>query len=292
MIDELSIKWLQFFWTCLIHIQIRESVRPSKPPRRCTLSGRTCNWTFLRCSIALPKQWAWIAKEEVPAEALPCGSSCIASALWVAHGASRSSEKPARRTRKEKPARRTSQQEEQEKKSQQEEQEKKSQQEEQEKKSQQTNIAMPRSFAWPQRHSPALRLCSPTGQRTQSGQAFLDVRRCLQPQIDHSASNLSKKAARYQKEQQVWLLTLAHSSLCLLSARKSGAVPHPVVSQSQTAYSRKITQTSHTKHIPNTDTYQTRTLNTRTHTDKNSCKEPQEARRPPHKAWNLQSLGG
>ena len=179
-----------------------------------------------------------------------------------------------------------------EKKSQQEEQEKKSQQEEQEKKSQQTNIAMPRSFAWPQRHSPALRLCSPTGQRTQSGQAFLDVRRCLQPQIDHSASNLSKKAARYQKEQQVWLLTLAHSSLCLLSARKSGAVPHPVVSQSQTAYSRKITQTSHTKHIPNTDTYQTRTLNTRTHTDKNSCKEPQEARRPPHKAWNLQSLGG
>ena len=81
-----------------------------------------------------------------------------------------------------------SQQEEQEKKSQQEEQEKKSQQEEQEKKSQQTNIAMPRSFAWPQRHSPALRLCSPTGQRTQSGQAFLDVRRCLQPQIDHSAS--------------------------------------------------------------------------------------------------------
>ena len=122
---NLSIKWLQFFWACLIHIQIRESVRPSKPPRRCTLSGRTCNWTFLRCSIALPKQWAWIAKEEVPAEALPCGSSCIASALWVAHGASRSSEKPARRTRKETPARRT-----------------KSQQEEQEKKSQQTNIAM------------------------------------------------------------------------------------------------------------------------------------------------------
>ena len=24
----------------------------------------------------------------------------------------------------------------------------------------------------------------------------------------------------------------------------------------------------------------------------NSCNEPQEARRPPHKAWNLQSLGG
>ena len=102
-------RWIEYqvvtiFWACLIHIQIRESVRPSKPPRRCTLSGRTCNWTFLRCSIALPKQWAWIAKEEVPAEALPCGSSCIASALWVAHGASRSSEKPARRTRKEKPA--------------------------------------------------------------------------------------------------------------------------------------------------------------------------------------------
>ena len=49
-----------------------------------------------------------------------------------------------------------------------------------------------RKSAWPQRHSPALRLCSPTGQRTQSGQAFLDVRRCLQPQTTRrSASNAS-----------------------------------------------------------------------------------------------------
>ena len=253
MIDELSIKWLQFFWTCLIHIQIRESVRPSKPPRRCTLSGRTCNWTFLRCSIALPKQWAWIAKEEVPAEALPCGSSCIASALWVAHGASRSSEKPARRTRKEKPARRTSQQEEQEKKSQQEEQEKKSQQEEQEKKSQQTNIAMPRSFAWPQRHSPALRLCSPTGQRTQSGQAFLDVRRCLQPQIVTLPPICQRKQPVIRKSSKFgyWPWRIVHY-VCFRPANQGRC-------HTPSCRNRKprIVAKSHRHHIPNT--YQTRT---------------------------------